>query len=198
MTKIFSILTALSNLALAAAYLTTWAGAMPSDAETSVQHLAYIILAEFSLLMLGLPLAFFLVGPLDVQQPKHRALFFGWIGVIAAALVTTGLSLSSYAGAPWPMLAVIALLISRMRLYFHPPTTKLESNRILADSVVRVSALFFLLLPCVLIPFPSWGVPRSMEAFPNVRPAGLMIWGALYFGLLGLFGDRLDAMVSAD
>lgn len=194
---VLNFFAALSNLALAAAYLLTWAGAMPADAGTSVRHLAYVVLVEFILLMLGLPLLIFLVGPLKAAR-KHPALFYAWTGSIVVALVIAGLSLSASAGSSWPILSVMALLGGRMKLYVHPPRTQLETNQILADTVVRLSAMFLLLLPCVLIPFPSWGVPRSMVEFPDVRPAGLMVWGALYFGLMGLFRNRLDAMVASD
>lgn len=186
-----------SNLGLSAVYLLTWAGMLPPVAGTSVRGLAYLILTEFVLLMLGLPLVMFLVGPLkgEILQRKHRGPFFACSGVIAAFLVISGLSLSASAGAVWPLLAVATLLAGKITLYFRPPQTHLESLQIMADAVLRLSALFFLLLPCVLIPLPSLGLPARMEEFPDIRPAGLMVWGALYFALFGLFGHRLDAMV---
>lgn len=189
----------LSHLVLAALYLLTWVGVTFGGAYTSLRYLAYLVLVEFVLLMLGLPLLVFLVGPLkvDLRSPLHLKLFLAGSGTIVVAMVAVGGVLSSSAGSNWPLIAVATLLAGKLRLFFRPPQTPLESRQILADGVVRVSALFFLLIPCVLIPLPSLGLPDSMEGFVDIRPSGLMAWGALYFGLFGLFGHRLDAMVEA-
>jgi hypothetical protein len=192
---VFKIFGAFSGLTLAATYLLAWAGIRVFDADTSIRHLGYLVIAEFVQLMLGLPLVFFLVGPLR-NGIRSRRLFFACTGTLALVLVIMGAGLSVSAGAAWPMVGVVLLLAGKAALYVRPPETELESRRILADTVVRASVLFFLLLPCALIPFPAWKAPAAMEEFGDVRPAGLLVLGASYFGLFGLFGHRLEGMVS--
>ena len=183
---------AASSLALAASYLLCWAGIGPF----SVKDLGTLILFEFATLMYALPLAALLAGPLRrVGAPR-------WVmglasGVLMAALLLVGIVYAVRVGAVWPVVAVGVLLAGKIRLFFQPPRTELESRQIMADAAVRLASLFFLLLPCVLIPLPAWGVPGLMREFGDVRPAGIMVWGVFYFGLSGLFGHRLDATVAA-
>jgi hypothetical protein len=66
---------------------------------------------------------------------------------------------------------------------------------ILADATARLTAMFFLLLPCILIPLPALGAPSSLEEFSDFRPSGIMALGILYFGLFGLLSYRLEAAV---
>jgi hypothetical protein len=89
-----------------------------------------ISILEFVMLMLGLPLVFFLLGPLtnDLQGPSGRRMFFAFTGIIAGVLVILGLSISVSAGKAWPILGVAALLVGKANLYFHPPRTKLSPS----------------------------------------------------------------------
>jgi hypothetical protein len=190
------ILTATSSLALASTYLLAWAGIGVLDSWTSIRYLGLLIIMEFVQLLLGLPLVFFLACPQNEELRRlPRRVFLAFLAVPAVALAISGVMMSVSAGALWPMIGVILLLAGKWDLYVRPPRTELESRRVMADAAVRLSALFFLLLPCVIIPFPSWNAPSKMEEFGDVRPAGLLVLGAAYFGLFGLFGHRLDKMV---
>lgn len=196
--RVVKYFSCLSNLGLAACYLLTWAGVPLLGGESAFPSLASVIGMEFILMIFGALLVALLVGPTresiikDGDPKNYTAILTG----LAVALVLIGVYYSSRISRLWPLINIVNFLTVHANLYFHPPKSRLESNQIMTGPALRCILLFFLFWPCVLIPFPAWGV-GGWSVFGGLPPAGIVIWGALYFGLIGLYRYRWEAAMVA-
>lgn len=185
------------NFYLAACFIFVWSGGgtlIPgSDAPF---HFVSLIVLELGMLMLGTLLT---IGVIHLNETRWR------IMVVASALIVVlGLVATWRARAWWPVSAAIALIGSKMRLFFRPPS-ELDGRLLFVNATVPMVVLFLLMIVAVIVPVPAWGVGEldasyfsdaalddGREMLFRENPQNALALGAVYFAFMGLFGHALD------